>query len=85
MTHRLAIIGLGIMGRRMLENAWRHTAFDVCGVWDPSVDSVTKTRELIPDVPVAASPEAAMAGDPFVLQLMREFGGKIVPGSVRPL
>ena len=29
--------------------------------------------------------EAAMAGDPFVLQLMREFGGKIVPGSVRPL
>ncbi len=29
--------------------------------------------------------EAAMAGDPFVQQLMREFGGKIVPGSVRPL
>ena len=29
--------------------------------------------------------EAAMASDPFVLQLMREFGGKIVPGSVRPL
>ena len=29
--------------------------------------------------------EAAIAGDPFVLQLMREFGGKIVPGSVRPV
>ena len=28
--------------------------------------------------------EAAIAADPFVLQLMREFGGKIVPGSVRP-
>ena len=62
MTHRLAIIGLGIMGRRMLENAWRHTAFDVCGVWDPLADSVAKTRELIPDVPVAASAESAMAG-----------------------
>jgi len=62
MTHQLAIIGLGIMGRRMLENAWRHTAFDVCGVWDPSADSVAKTRELMPDVPVAASAEAAMAG-----------------------
>ena len=29
--------------------------------------------------------EAAIAGDPFVMQLMREFGGKIVPGSVRPV
>ena len=29
--------------------------------------------------------EAAIAGDPFVQQLMREFGGKIVPGSVRPI
>ena len=29
--------------------------------------------------------EAAIAGDPFVQQLMREFGGKIVPGSVRPV
>ena len=62
MTHRLAIIGLGIMGRRMLENAWRHPAFDVCGVWDPSAESVAKTRELLPDVPIATSPEAAMAG-----------------------
>ena len=62
MTHRLAIIGLGIMGRRMLENAWRHTAFHVCGVWDPSADAVAKTRELMLDVPVAASAESAMAG-----------------------
>jgi len=29
--------------------------------------------------------EAAIADDPFVQQMMREFGGKIVPGSVRPL
>ncbi|MDP3522006.1 MAG: DNA polymerase III subunit gamma/tau, partial [Hydrogenophaga sp.] len=29
--------------------------------------------------------EAAIADDPFVQQLMREFGGKIVPGSVRPV
>lgn len=62
MTHRLAIIGLGIMGRRMLENALQHRAFEVCGVWDPSPLSVAKTLEMAPNVPVAQSAEAAMAG-----------------------
>jgi predicted dehydrogenase len=62
MTHKLAIIGLGIMGRRMLDNAVRHPAFEVCGVWDPSPDSVAKTRAMLPDVSVAASAEAAMTG-----------------------
>lgn len=62
MTHKLAIIGLGIMGRRMLENAARHPAFALSGVWDPSADSVAKTRALAPGIPVAASAEAAMLG-----------------------
>jgi predicted dehydrogenase len=62
MTHRLAIIGLGIMGRRLLENALRHPAFEVCGVWDPSPDSVSKTLALMPGAPVAPSAEAAMQG-----------------------
>ncbi|WP_293751700.1 Gfo/Idh/MocA family oxidoreductase [Limnohabitans sp. Rim8] len=62
MTHKLAIIGLGIMGRRMLDNALRHAAFEVCSVWDPSSDSVAKTRAMLPDAPVAVSAEAAMQG-----------------------
>lgn len=62
MTHRMAIIGLGIMGRRMLENALQHPAFEVCGVWDPSADSVAKTRQTLPAAPVAESAQAAMAG-----------------------
>jgi predicted dehydrogenase len=62
MTHRMAIIGLGIMGRRMLENALQHPQFDIVGVWDPSAASVSKTRDLMPDAPVAATAEAAMAG-----------------------
>jgi len=62
MTHRLAIIGLGIMGRRMLENALQHPAFEVSGVWDPSADSVAKTRQALPAAPVAESAQAAMAG-----------------------
>jgi predicted dehydrogenase len=62
MTHKIAIIGLGIMGRRMLENALQHPAFEVCGVWDPSPASVAKTREMAPGVHVAANAQAAMAG-----------------------
>lgn len=62
MTHRLAIIGLGIMGRRLLANALQHPAFDVCGVWDPSTESLAKTRDIVPGAPVAANAEAAMAG-----------------------
>jgi predicted dehydrogenase len=62
MTHQLAIIGLGIMGRRMLENALQHSAFNISGVWDPSLASVSKVRDIMPHAPVAASAEEAMAG-----------------------
>jgi predicted dehydrogenase len=58
----LAIIGLGIMGRRMLDNALQHPAFEVGGVWDPSTVSVAKTRAAWPNLPVADSAQAAMAG-----------------------
>jgi len=62
MTHRLAIIGLGIMGRRMLDNALQHPSFEVSGVWDPSAESVAKTQQLFPGVAIQSSAEAAMAG-----------------------
>ena len=62
MTHKIAIIGLGIMGRRMLENALQHPAFEVCGVWDPSPASVAKTLEMAPSVHIAAHAQAAMGG-----------------------
>ena len=62
MTHRLAIIGLGIMGRRMLDNALQHPAFEVSGVWDPSAESIAKAQQLFPGVAIQSSAEAAMAG-----------------------
>ncbi len=62
MTHRLAIIGLGIMGRRMLENALQHPAFEVCGVWDPSPESLAKTRMAFSAAPLSPTARAAMAG-----------------------
>lgn len=60
--HKIAIIGLGIMGRRMLENVALHPAFELSGAWDPSPASTAKTLEMMPGVPVAASAEAAMRG-----------------------
>ena len=60
MQHKFAIIGLGIMGRRMLENVLRHPDFEVCGLWDPSTDAVAKTRLISPSTPIAQSAKAAM-------------------------
>ncbi len=61
MTNKMAIIGLGIMGRRMLENALQHPAFQICGVWDPSTTSVAKTLECVPGLNIAIRAQAAMA------------------------
>jgi len=61
MTNKVAIIGLGIMGRRFLENARVHPAFDVSGMWDPDAASVAKAKEIAPTVPVAGDANAAMA------------------------
>ena len=60
MKHKFAIIGRGIMGRRMLENVLRHPDFEVCGLWDPSTDAVAKTRLISPSTPIAQSAKAAM-------------------------
>lgn len=62
MANKIAIVGLGIMGRRMLHNAMIHPQFDVSGVWDPSTESVDKAREVMPDLPLSDSAEQAMAG-----------------------
>lgn len=62
MTYKMALIGLGIMGRRMLDNVRQHPAFEVSGVWDPSVTATAQAREAWPQVPLAASAEAAMRG-----------------------
>jgi len=66
MAHKTAIIGLGIMGRRMLDNLLVHPEFEVSGIWDPSDASLAKAREIAPDAPVATSAEAAIDGADMV-------------------
>ncbi len=60
MAHRTAIIGLGIMGRRLLDNLVFHKGFEPVALWDPSPASCAKAREVAPGVPVVDSAEAAI-------------------------
>jgi predicted dehydrogenase len=59
--HRFAIIGLGIMGRRMLANMRRHPAFAPVAMWDPSAASCDEARQDAPEVPIVGSADEAMA------------------------
>lgn len=61
MAHKTAIIGLGIMGRRLLDNLVFHSGFEPVALWDPSSESCARAREMAPGVPVVASAEAAIA------------------------
>ena len=66
MTVRTAIIGLGIMGRRMLEHMLKHPGYELVAMWDPSLRACEDARSLAPDVPVAASADDAMAAADLV-------------------
>lgn len=62
MSVRTAIIGLGIMGRRMLEHMNRHEGYEPVLLWDPDPAACAAAREIAPEADIAASPEAAIEG-----------------------
>lgn len=55
MTHRIGIIGLGIMGRRMLANMRLHPQFEPVAMWDPSGVACDAAKDEAPEVAVAAN------------------------------
>lgn len=55
-----AIIGLGIMGRRMLEHMALHPEFAVVAVWDPDPTACKAAKEMLPDVSIVDTADAAM-------------------------
>lgn len=61
MTLKTAIIGLGIMGRRMLEHMARHPGYAPVALWDPDPEACTAAQALAPDAAIVDSPEAAIA------------------------
>jgi len=61
MAIRTAIIGLGIMGRRMLEHMLLHDGFSPDVLWDPDVGSCRLAAEIAPDAQIMDSAEDAIA------------------------
>lgn len=48
MTHGIGIIGLGVMGERMLRNLQKHPAFAVRAAWDPAEAAAAKLAQIAP-------------------------------------
>ncbi|KIN74956.1 Oxidoreductase family, NAD-binding Rossmann fold protein [Sulfitobacter noctilucae] len=61
MTIKTAIVGLGIMGRRMAEHMTGHADFTVAAIWDPDAKSCDLARTVAPDARVTSSAEEAIA------------------------
>jgi predicted dehydrogenase len=59
---KVAIIGLGIMGRRMLTHMRRHPAFEPTLLWDPSPEACKAALAEAPEAAITATAEAAIAG-----------------------
>lgn len=66
MTVTTAIVGLGIMGRRMLEHMLRHPGFAPDLLWDPSAEARAAAAAIHPGGRICASAEEAMAGADLV-------------------
>jgi predicted dehydrogenase len=62
MAHGIGIIGLGVMGERMLRNMGKHPAFTVTTVWDPAPATAEKLRTIAPNTRFARD-AADLIGD----------------------
>lgn len=58
---RVAIVGLGVMGRRMLANMAGHQGFDPAVAWDPAAEACAAARDIHPALEIAADPMAMVA------------------------
>ncbi len=58
---RVGVIGLGIMGRRMVQRMLDHGRFQVVAGWDPSAEACALARELAPGLALEPGPEALVA------------------------
>lgn len=66
MAIRTAIIGLGIMGRRMLEQMQQHGGYELAAIWDPDSAACAEARRLAPGAAIASSAAEAIAAADLV-------------------
>ena len=57
---KVAIIGLGIMGRRMLQHMRIHEKFEPNYLWDPDKNACQEAIEIDNDAKIMSSPEEAI-------------------------
>lgn len=57
----IGVIGLGVMGLRMLERLQGHARLQVARVWDANPDTCARVLQLYPDLPAATSAEQLIA------------------------
>lgn len=60
MSHGTAILGLGIMGQRMLGNMRKYAGFNIVSVWDPDPAAGQRVRAKWQDINVADTAAAAI-------------------------
>jgi len=65
MAHRIGIIGLGVMGERMVRQLRAHRSFVVAAAWDPAAGAAEKLARLSPEACLAESAQALVA-DPTI-------------------
>ena len=58
MAYRVGVIGLGIMGNRMLDRLAQHPDLEATAGWDPSQAASEATRKAHPGLAIEASAEA---------------------------
>ena len=61
MLHTVSVIGLGVMGQRMLGSMAVNPQFSAVSAWDPDADARAHTRALYPEIRIADSPEDAIS------------------------
>ena len=58
MAYRIGVIGLGIMGNRMLDRLAQHADFEAAAGWDPNAEAGARTRKAHPSLVLETSADA---------------------------
>jgi predicted dehydrogenase len=66
MAINTAIIGLGIMGQRMLEHMMLHPGFSVTAIWDPDAQACQAAQKLAPSARLVSNASDAIAAADLV-------------------
>ena len=60
-TYSIGVIGLGIMGRRMIANVIKHFRLAISGAWDPDSRACADAAAETPDLAIMADADAVIA------------------------